>query len=406
MRRVLIVFLVVLALSVVGGAYILRGAGISFAGLLPLVRPARAIPPHDEELPFRLPPGFTVRLYSDDVPGARVMVRDPAGSILVSLTRAGSVAALRDKDGDGVAEDITEVIGGLNKPHGLAFVCDEFGARPCELYIAEEDAVRVYAYDAENRKATLRDTLITLPFGAGHSTRSLLLHPDGKRLLVSIGSSCNVCAEDDDRRAAILAVDLATKESDLFATGLRNTVFMETHYVTGEIWGADMGRDLLGDDLPPEEINVLREGKDYGWPYCYGKNIQDSTVHAEVSKQCVRTSVASHIDMQAHSAPLGLAFVPEDPPASGWPEEYWYDLLVAFHGSWNRSVPTGYKLVRIPLDARGNQEGPIADFMTGFMQDGEVLGRPTGLLIEPGGVLYVADDRAGAIYRITRGSLD
>ncbi len=390
----------VLLLLCGGIVYALSSGNVSVPGILALLKPAPALPPAGEPLPFQLPEGFTARLFSDEVPGARVMVRDSAGAILVSLTREGSVVALRDADGDGVAEDVRVVIDGLDTPHGLAFVCDEFGVQPCVLYIAEEDAVRAYDYDASAKRATLRDTLVSLPSGGGHSTRTLLLHPDGKRLLVSVGSSCNVCIESDERRAAILAVDIATKESRLFATGLRNTVFMETHYVTGDLWGVDMGRDLLGDDLPPEEVNIIREGGWYGWPYFFGKNTRDTTFRPSVDSH--PTPIPSHIDMQAHSAPLGLAFVPEE----GWPEEYWYDLIVAFHGSWNRSVPTGYKLVRIPLDAEGRQEGAVEDFMTGFMRNGEVLGRPSGLLIEPGGVLYVADDRAGALYRITRDSLD
>ena len=372
-------------------------SGTSLSGLFALLRPAPEKPLAGEPLSFSLPEGFTARLYSDAVPGARVMERDPYGSILVSLPRKGSVVAIRDGDGDGFAEDLQEVVGGLNAPHGLSFACDEFGVRPCELYIAEEDAVRSYSYDEATRTATLKETIAELPHGDGHSTRSLMLHPDGKRLLVSIGSSCNVCEESDPRRAAIFAINVGTKEMGPFASGLRNTVFMTTHPVTGEIWGTDMGRDLLGDDIPPEEVNIIREGAWYGWPWYYGKNTLDKTFLPDEKPTVDKEPTASHIDMQAHSAPLGLAFIPEE----GWPEKYWFDLIVAFHGSWNRSIPTGYKLVRIDLDAEGNFSGTIDDFMTGFMVDGDVIGRPVALLVEPGGVMYVSDDRAGAIYRIT-----
>lgn len=390
--------LVVLALCVLGATALFAWANrAQIRALVPLLREAPGLPPAGEPLPFSLPDGFTARLYSSEVPGVRVLARDPRGTLLASLPGAGSVVALPDEDGDGVADAVYEVIKGLDRPHGIAFLCDA----ECVLYIAEEGAVRSYAYDADTRKAQLRETVAQLPENGGHATRTLLPHPDG-RLLVSVGSSCNVCEERDDRRASILAIDVATKEVERFAWGLRNTVFMAIHPVTGEIWGTDMGRDHLGDDLPPEEINILREGGWYGWPWFYGKNVEDYNFSPNARPSFAQEAVPSHIDMQAHSAPLGLAFIPEE----GWPEEYWHDLIVAFHGSWNRSVPTGYKLVRIDLDDRGNFLAAIDDFMTGFTSGRTVLGRPVDVLAEPGGTLYVSDDRAGAIYRITRDSME
>jgi glucose/arabinose dehydrogenase len=331
------------------------------------------------------------------------MARDPKNALLVSETKEGKVVALPDLDGDGKADSAIIVLEGLNDPHGLLVLCGETGFESadqddCTLYVAESHRAAAFRYDADTYTARYEKTLFPLPDDGGHNTRTLMLHPDNTRILVSVGSSCNVCLEEDGRRAAILAFDPAKEGYTKFATGLRNTVFMTTHYVTGEIWGTDMGRDMLGDDLPPDEINIIREGDDYGWPYCYGKNIRDKTVHSEVGDPC-RSMTTSHLDIPAHSAPLGLAFVPEE----GWPEEWWYDALVAYHGSWNRSVPTGYKLVRFPLDAQGDPEGPPVDFMTGFMgENGSVTGRPVDILIEPGGTLYVSDDRAGAIYRIVR----
>lgn len=362
--------------------------------LIPLIQKPPALPPAGEPLPFSLPAGFTARLFADELPGVRVMVRDPRGTLLASLPGEGRVVALPDENGDGVADVVLDVISGLARPHGLAFVC----AQECLLYIAEEEAVRSYSYNDRTRKAALRETLALLPVDGGHSTRTLLPHPDGKQLLVAVGSSCNVCQERDERRAAILAIDLTTNDVNRFAHGLRNTVFFTVHPVTGEIWGTDMGRDLLGDDVPPEEINIIREGSWYGWPWFYGKNTEDLAFSPNARPSFAQEAIPSHIDMQAHSAPLGLAFIPEE----GWPKEYWHDLLVAFHGSWNRTVPTGYKLVRIDLDAEGNFLGNIDDFMTGFTEGRTVLGRPVDVLAEPGGTLFVSDDRADAIYRITR----
>ncbi|MBI2409560.1 PQQ-dependent sugar dehydrogenase [Candidatus Kaiserbacteria bacterium] len=359
-------------------------------GILPFIRPAPQLP-EGEPLPFSLEEGFVARLYTNDVPGARVLLRDPRGVLLASLTDNGSVVALPDADANGVADTVVQIISGLRKPHGLAFRC----APDCAFYIAEEHAVREYAYDPETRQATYVRTLAALPFGRGHTTRSLLAHPNGKDLLVAIGSSCNVCNERDPRRAAILAIDLESGAVRPFATGLRNTVFMAAR--RGEVWGTDMGRDFLGDDLPPDEINILRERAWYGWPWFYGQNVEDFAFNPNARPSFAQESVPSHIDIPAHSAPLGLAFI----PAEGWPAEFQGDLLVAYHGSWNRSVPTGYKVVRMKLTPDG-QHTSTTDFITGFLKEGEAIGRPAGILAEPGGIVYVSDDHAGAIYRITR----
>lgn len=346
------------------------------------------------QLPFVLPNGFTATLFSDSVPGARVITRDPKGTIMVSLPSSGRVVALPNQDPDTKADRVVTVLDGLSKPHGIAFIGDI-------LYVAEEGAVKSYAYNPDTHSATYQKTLTTLPTDGGHSTRSLLVWPDNSRLLVSTGSSCNVCNEEDPRRATIQSINLATHEVTPFAKGLRNTVFMTLHPVTGAIWGTEMGRDWLGDNLPPDEINILKQDGNYGWPTCYGNNIHDTEFdkNTYIRNPCMTPfETPSHIDLPAHSAPLGIVFVPEE----GWPEEWWYDALVAYHGSWNRSEPTGYKIVRIPLDAQGNPEGEIVDFMTGFTTANQVIGRPVGLMIEPGGVLWVSDDEAGALYRLAR----
>jgi glucose/arabinose dehydrogenase len=352
--------------------------------------------PHttSEPLPFKLPNGFVATLFSDEVPGARVMARDSMATILVSLTSAGKVVALPNRDTDNKADRVVPVLEGLTKPHGIAFIGDT-------LYVAEEGAIKSYAYNPETFTAEYIETLATLPTGGGHSSRSLMVWPDNTRLLVSIGSSCNVCNEEDPRRASVLSINLATKEVTPFAKGLRNTVFMTMQYVTGDIWGTDMGRDWLGDDTPPDEINILKQGGNYGWPICYGKNIHDTEFdkNTYIRNPCMTPfETPSHIDIPAHSAPLGIVFVPEE----GWPEEWWYDALVAYHGSWNRSTPTGYKIVRIPLDAQGNPTGAAVDFITDFTTDNKVIGRPVDLMIEPGGVLWITDDEAGAVYRVAR----
>lgn len=401
MRKLLLI-LIFLGVIVVS-AYYAPAIRNVVSGIAPIARPAPALPADDKELPFIVPDGFAVSVFSRDLPGARVLTRDFNGTLVATLTSKGRVVALPDSGGDHKADRVVDIITGLNNPHGILFRCDQFG-NDCRMYVAEENAVLSYEYDADTSTATLPKDIASLPTGGGHSTRTLLAHPDGKRLLISIGSSCNVCDEVNFKRAKIFSLEFlgsAFEEPKEFASGLRNTVFMAIHPVTGEIWGTDMGRDLLGDDTPPDEINILRENSNYGWPICYGKNIHDTDFDNKIyiRNPCMEPfEIPSHIDIPAHSAPLGIAFIPEE----GWPEEYWHDALVAYHGSWNRSTPTGYKIVKFDLDPNGTPTNQVQDFMTGFISDGSVIGRPVDILVEPGGTIYVTDDRAGAIYRIYR----
>jgi glucose/arabinose dehydrogenase len=415
MRKGHVIAVSALILLVVGGYFGYRYAKFHPpTWLIKLVTSTTPAPPLPEGdlAPISVPDGFRATIFARDILGARVMTRDPKGALLVSETAEGKIVALPDLNSDHKADKTVTVLSGLKQPHGITVICPYTGNASadqdeCILYVAETDAVKAYSYDADTYTAKYQKTLAPLPSGGGHFTRTLLPHPDGKHLLVSIGSSCNVCEEDDARRASVQAIDLTTGEMKPFAIGLRNTVFMATDYVTGDVWGTDMGRDLIGDDIPPEEINILKDGGDYGWPICYGQNINDRDFDR---KQYIRDPCADkvppHIEMQAHSAPLGIAFIPEE----GWPDGWGNDILVAFHGSWNRSEPTGYKVVHIHLDEKRNFVSQ-SDFLTGFLPAGgggasDTIGRPAGILAEPGGTTYVSDDRAGAIYRVARTSLD
>lgn len=361
----------------------------------------------DEERLLTLPSGFSIEVFAEGLDGPRVITRDPSGNLLVSLTRAGEIVALPDENRDGVADTKITVLSGLNKPHGILFRCRE-GVSPavesCSLYVAEENAVSEYRYDRGTKTAFGRRELVNLPTkGGGHFTRTLLAEPGTDRLLVSVGSSCNVCIEEDPRRASILVTTSNGATPEIYARGLRNAVFMTLHPLTGEVWASENGRDNLGDDIPPDEINVVREGGNYGWPICFGKNVHDTDFdrNTYIRNPCMEPfETPSLIDLPAHSAALGLDFVPEDSLVGGWPESFWSDLIVAYHGSWNRSEKTGYKLVRLKLDEQGNFEG-MEDFVSGWLtDDGEVIGRPVDVRAEPGGVMYVTDDYAGVVYRI------
>jgi len=403
MKRTSLVVLLLLVVILVGGYftydYLKKHPPGFLIQLLTATKPPPPLP--DGALaPLEVRDDFTPVIFSREVPGARVMTRDPRGAMLVSLTSQGKVVVLNDADGDGLAEAPKTVLEGLKQPHGILTRCAT--ETSCTLYVAETDALKSYAYDSASQTAQYHETITTFPSGDGHYTRTLLMHPDDKRLLVSIGSSCNVCKEKDPKRASVVAIDLATKQASVFAKGLRNSVFLALHPVSGDIWATDNGRDIIGDDIPPDEVNIIREGGYYGWPVCYGQNVYDEDFDASPSlaEPCTGFTPA-HIDLQAHSAALGIAFIPEE----GWPEELWHDVLLAYHGSWNRTEPTGYKVVRFDLDTAGNVRGGPHGFVTGFMPEGgsedDAIGRPVGLLVEPGGTFYVSDDRAGAIYRIS-----
>ena len=371
---------------------------VSFKGLKAPLGKSEVNISNTEKLPLNLPAGFSASIYAKDLGGPRVLSYDPAGRMIVSVPGDGKVIALTDKDGDGFAETHNIVALGLTQPHGLAHKCD---GTACRLFIAETNQVSQYDWDTDNSKAINKKKLFDLPGGGNHVTRTILVapYPNEDKMLVSVGSSCNVCHEADEMRAKVLEYDFSTGKLETFARGLRNSVFMSIHPVSGEIWATEMGRDLLGDNIPPDEVNIIKKGGNYGWPICYGKNIHDDVFDKNVyiRNPCLEPLESpSTIDIQAHSAPLGLAFFPEE----GWPEEYWYNMLVAYHGSWNRTEPTGYKIVRYKLDQAGNVLGQ-EDFLTGWLgEDGIAWGRPVDILIQPGGKIFISDDKAGVIYKV------
>ena len=341
----------------------------------------------DLSYPLTLPQGFRIGVFAD-LKGAlpRVLAFDPNGILVTSIPKQGRIVAFPDENEDGVADKEVDILKGLDRPHGIAF-------SGSYIYIAETDRVIRYQYDKAKLAAIKQEVLFSLPGGGNHFTRTIKIL--GDKLYTSIGSSCDVCVEKDKKRATLLVSDLDGKNLKVFAKGLRNTVFFVGDE-KGRIWGTDMGRDYLGDNLPPDEINIIEEGKDYGWPYCYGKNVHDrkfdKTLYDLLPGANVCESLgksAAIFDLPAHVAPLGLAF-----DSKG-------DLLVAFHGSWNSSVPVGYKIVK--LDVSDGKVTKMEDFITGFITDDrEVLGRPVDLVFDANGTLYISDDKAGLIYILTR----
>lgn len=340
---------------------------------------------------LKMPPGFQISVFAH-VPNARQMAFSPGGVLLVTDTSNGRVLALPDPKHDGHAEQPVQVLSGLNAPHGIAF-------HKGKLYIAEINAVRRYDWDEAQLHAGNSQKIADLPgSGGGHSTRTILF--TNSKMYVAVGSSCNVCVEDDKRRAAVTEYNEDGSGELTFASGLRNAVGLTVNPKTGTIWATDNGRDWLGDDLPPEEVNDLGpRGGNAGWPYCYGNRVPDRSQSKDYD--CSKT-IAPAVEMQAHSAPLGLLFY----EGEMFPPEYRGSLFVTFHGSWNRSVPTGYKVVRIKFNDKGEPQGPPEDFITGWIRPGETkkgkwMGRPVGLVVGPEGALYISDDSAGVVYRVT-----
>jgi glucose/arabinose dehydrogenase len=321
------------------------------------------------------------------------MIFTPGGVLLVSESGEGKVVALPDPQKTGKATQTVTVLKGLNEPHGLAFY-------EGKLYVAENDKVRRYDWDEANLKASNPAKLADLPTGGGHSTRTILFH--GGKMYVSAGSSCNVCLEKDPRRATVMEFNPDGSGQRIFAKGLRNAVGLAVNPKTDTVWATVNGRDWLGDDLPPETIYDLgKEGGDGGWPFCYGDRVPDSNFTKPGDDRC-KSVLEPKVQMQAHSAPLGLAFY----EGTQFPPEYRNNIFLAFHGSWNRSVPTGYKVVRVKLDDKGQPVGGAQDFLTGWLAPGETkkgrwMGRPVGVIFGSDGSMYLTDDSQGKVYRIT-----
>jgi glucose/arabinose dehydrogenase len=342
-----------------------------------VVSPAEAV---------HLPPGFGVSVFADRLSDPRMMALGPEGMLYVAERGRGRIVRLPDRDGDGVADGVEVVADQLRAPSSIAF--DANGA----MYVGETTRVLRLSDADEQGVFHQREVIVDgLPSG-GHSTRTVLLSPDGEYLYVSVGSSCNVCVESDERRAAIVRYRPDGSEESLYARGLRNAVGITFRPGTGELWATNNGRDWLGDDQPPETVYRVREGDDAGWPRCHAGRIEDPDYGRPGACEGV---ARPEVEMQAHSAPLGLAFYDGDQ----FPEAYRGDLFVALHGSWNRTVPTGYKVVRIPM--QGAEAGPAQDFASGWLrEDGSNWGRPVDVIAGAEGSLFVSDDGGGAIYRI------
>ena len=331
---------------------------------------------------LHVPAGFQVALFAQDLGEVRYLSLGPGGLVYASRPSAGEIVKLPDANADGVADSVVVVARGLNGPFGIAFRGDT-------MYVAENRAVVRFDPGSANKVVLVPN----IPGGRGHSTRTIVFGTDGK-MYVSVGSSCNICDESDSMRAAVVQFNRDGSGGRIFARGLRNSVGLAIQPTTGELWATNNDRDNLGDNLPPERINIIKDGKYYGWPQCY----LPGQPNPEYRGANCSTVEPPAITFQAHSAPLGITFY----TGTAFPADYRGDAFAAFHGSWNRSVPTGAKVVRVHVTT-GRPVG-IEDFITGWQRpDGSRWGRPVGLVVATDGALLVSDDMGGKIWRITYG---
>lgn len=334
---------------------------------------------------LNLPQDFNINVYAAGLNAPRFMSFDNQGNMFVADKGSGAIYLLKDVDSNGVVDEQIEVDTKLRVIHCVYYHLGD-------LYAAEEDKILRYNDIDDNGNYSSKEILVAnLPSDGGHSTRTVVVGPDHK-LYVSIGSKCNNCEEADKRRAAIIRYNLDGSNEKIFAKGLRNSVGIQ--FYQGKLWGVNNGRDLIGDDIPPEEVNVIEEGKHYGWPYCYSNGIV-SPEFPDRNEFCHNETEFPTYEMQAHSAPLGMDFVDN----SKLPGLMADNMLIGFHGSWNRTVPTGYKVVRLDIN---DPNAETINFVTGWLEnDGSAWGRPVDVEINSNGDIFISDDRAGAIYRVS-----
>lgn len=337
-----------------------------------------------------LPAGFEAKVYATNLKNARFFSFSDNGTMYLGSKNGDSIYALLP--GGDSASQVKVIDSGLDTPHSVYYF-------EGDLYLAEQSRVSVYRGITDQGTYREKELLIDgLPAGntltgGGHTTRTVVIGPD-RKLYLSIGSSCNVCLEDDNRRATIMRFNLDGSQPEIYATGLRNTVGLA--FEEDKLWGLDMGRDQIGDDIPPEEVNIIEKGKDYGWPYCYGNRLNNPEFKDRLS-YCQERTVAPVLELQAHDAPLGIAFL-NTAAKNTWPAYYGEGFFAAMHGSWNRTVPTGYKIIwvdtkSVPLKSY--------NFMTGWLESGGAWGRPVGVGFSPDGRLFISDDKQNLVYVVS-----
>jgi glucose/arabinose dehydrogenase len=349
---------------------------------------------------IKLPQGFAIEVYAAGIGNARQMALGDKGTLFVGSRTAGNVYAVIDSDGDHKADEVLTIARGLTSPSGIAF-------RDGSLYVAEIS--RILRYDGiESRLKNPPEPVVvndTLPTDRHHGWKFIAFGPDGL-LYVPVGAPCNVCDRSDDPRyASIMRMKPDGSGLEVFASGVRNTVGFDWHPVTKELWFTDNGRDNMGDDVPPDELNrAPKAGMHFGFPFCHGADIADPEFGA--TRKCGEFEPPAQA-LGPHVAAIGMRFY----TGKMFPAEYHNQMFIAEHGSWNRSTPLGYRVTVARVDG-GGKVTAYETFAEGWLRGaqasprpgvtlGDAWGRPADVLVMPDGSLLVSEDSPGAIYRIT-----
>ena len=358
-------------------------------------------PPADLPLNLiKMAPGFSIEVYATGVPVARQMTLGSKGTLFVGTRNknsGGVVYAVVDRNGDHKADQVYTIAKGLNEPNGVAF-------RQGALYVAEIGRV-IRFDDIESKLEAPPEPVVvndTLPKETHHGQKFIAFGPDGL-LYVPVGAPCNVCEREDERFSTIMRMKPDGSGLEVFARGVRNTVGFDWHPQTRELWFTDNGRDNMGDDVPRDELNTApKAGLHFGFPYCHQGDVSDPELGAK--RPCAEFQAPAR-QLDAHVAAIGMRFY----TGTMFPAEYRNQIIIAEHGSWNRSTPQGYRLSLAKLER--NKVVSYTRFAEGWLRGlkpapaggamiGDVWGRPADVLVMPDGALLVSDDRAGVIYRI------
>ncbi|WP_375448082.1 PQQ-dependent sugar dehydrogenase [uncultured Fibrella sp.] len=345
---------------------------------------------------LRVPAGFTIAKFADSLGKPRQLAVSAAGNVYVTDREAGTVTLLRDTNGDGKA-DRKQVVATIKSVHGITI-------NNGTMYLATIKEVFRAPINSDGTLGSLQQLINNLPDAGQHPNRTLAIGPDGL-LYITVGSTCNACAEPNPEHATMLRANADGSNRTIFAKGLRNTIGFGWHPQTNELYGFDHGIDWLGDEQQKEELNLIKQGAFYGWPYIYGDGNYNphprpmgDTTYAQI---LARTTLPS-LSYEAHAAPLAMVFYTNTTGSSSFPADYINDAFVTMRGSWNRTKPSGYNVVRVHFE--NGKPTRIDDFVTGFLVDNNQsqFGRPVGIITLPDGSLLFSEDNNGVIYRVSR----
>ena len=336
---------------------------------------------------IKMPDGFKIEIYADGVKNARSMTLGDEGTVFVGSRSAGNVYALRDNDGDYRADEVLLIAEDLNSPNGVAF-------RKGDLYVAEISRIIKFENIEDNLRSPPEPIVIydKFPDKRYHGWKYIAFGPDDK-LYVPVGAPCNTCLRDEEIYSSITRMDPDGSNMEIYAHGIRNTVGFDWHPETGVLWFTDNGRDWMGDDQPPDELNRAPEpGMHFGFPFCHGERIPDPKFGDQ--RECHEFTPPVQ-NLGPHVAALGMIFY----TGNMFPSEFKNQVLIAEHGSWNRTTPIGYRITMVKLD--GKKALSYSPFASGWLQDGRAWGRPVDILQLDDGSILVSDDSVGVVYRIS-----